>query len=513
MHSAPPAKRLGPRGLLPLYLGLLLAVILLAGWLRFFQLGSESLGLDEAISAFFAQEELTEILVESGPQRNNPPLYWLFLHVWVRILGNSEAALRSLSALFGMLAVGAIYAVGKELFERPLGLTAAFLSAISAFHVYYSQEARNYSLLLWLSVLSFLYFIRILKKGRKAHYAAFVLVNILLGYTHIYGAFILASQVVFLGLYYSKYRSRRNGLLFSWAVTAAGFLPLLYLLGPKTVKIAQQGFWLPPPSGKSLLENLAHFSGTGNRMPWALLAYSLLIFLGIGTGLLRSRHPLSRAVPAGSGDPRPGISLRPREKNALLLLWLAIPVVLPYLLSLCLTPILHPRYTIGASAAFLLLAAQGIHFFKSRWITTGLFIGLAVLSGDGLYGYYVQDVKPQWQEATRLIQRHTQPDDMILLHRYFITPPFLYYLQPEIPYHRIDGFQSEDHFGGFLQNITTGKRRLWLILSGGGEDPRILRFLRKKYGESAVLQQKELVQIRIFLFDLLSHEGRVLIFR
>ncbi len=495
-----------PQGWLLRPISLLLAVILLAGGLRLFQLGSESLGLDEAISAFFAQESLSQILVESGPQRNNPPLYWLLLHAWVRILGNSEAALRGLSALFGILAVGAVYAAGKELFDRFEGLIAACLSAISVFHVYYSQEARNYSLLLCLSVMSFVYFIRILKRGQKKDYTAYVLVNLFLGYTHIYGAFILAAQLVFWGLYASKYRSRRRGLLVSWAATSIGLLPLLYLLGPKTVKIAQQGFWLPPPSGQSLLENLATFSGSGSNRHWALFFYSLLIFVGFGSGLIQNRRSLTRAVPGGSGEDSVGMLLRPCEKNTLLLLWLAFPLGLPYLLSLFMTPILHPRYTIGASAAFLLLAAQGIRSFKSRWITAGLLIGLALLASDGLYGYYSQDVKPQWRDATRLIQRYSQPNDVILLHRYFITNPFLYYYQPEIPFFRIDGIQDEIFFEGFLQNITAGKRRLWLIQSGGGEDPRMLPFLIAKYGKGALRKQKELVQIRIYLFDLSSIE-------
>lgn len=472
------------RSLPLIFLILLLSVMLLAGWLRIFQLGTESLELDEAISAFFAQESLSEILIESGPQRNNPPLYWLLLHVWIRILGHSEAALRGLSALFGILAVGAIYAVGKELFDRRLGLIAAFLSAISAFHVYYSQEARNYSLLLLLSVLSFLYFIRILKNGRKTDYAAFILVNLLLGYTHIYAVFILAAQVVFWGLYFHKYRIRSKGLLFSWSVMAVGFLPLLYLLGPKTAVIAQQGFWLPPPSGKGLLEILSQFSGTGNTALWALIAYSVLIILGLGSGFVQVK--------------------RPNEKTTLLLLWLFFPVLLPFLISLFMTPILQPKYAISASAAFLLLAAQGVHFFRSRWNTAGFLISLTLLAGIGLSGYYVQDVKPQWQEATGHIQKHAQPNDVILLHRYFITFPFLYYIQPEIPFYRIGDFQDENHFDRFLQKITAGKSRLWLILSGGGEDPRILSFMFKKYGKDVVLEQIELVQIHLFLFDLSS---------
>ena len=75
----------------------------------------------------------------------NPPLYYSVLHGWLRF-GDSEAALRIPSMVFGVLTIPLVYALGRTIRDHRLGLVAALLFAISPFQVWYSQEARGYSL-------------------------------------------------------------------------------------------------------------------------------------------------------------------------------------------------------------------------------------------------------------------------------------------------------------------------------------------------------------------------------
>jgi uncharacterized membrane protein len=89
------------------------------------------------------------------------------LHFWMLLFGQSEIAVRALSACLGIISVLLIYKVGRELYNRKIGLIASLLMTISTFAIYSSQEARQYSLLLLLTLLSFLFFIRIIKADKN----------------------------------------------------------------------------------------------------------------------------------------------------------------------------------------------------------------------------------------------------------------------------------------------------------------------------------------------------------
>jgi hypothetical protein len=128
--------------------------MLLAVGLRFFRIGSQSLWADEGNSAAMAGRSLAEISARAAADIHPPGYYWL-LNLWSRIFGDSEAALRSLSALWGILLVWLVYQIVLRLFDRRTALIAAFFAAINPFLIYYSQEARMYIQLAALAALLF----------------------------------------------------------------------------------------------------------------------------------------------------------------------------------------------------------------------------------------------------------------------------------------------------------------------------------------------------------------------
>jgi mannosyltransferase len=138
-----------------------LSLIILSGAiLRIYHLGTESLWHDKLGSIEGSLQNLASVIESSGRFHNQPPLYFVLLHFWMIFFGTSEIAVRSLSAIFGTLAIFVIYKVGVELFDRGVALLSGFLSAVSWFYIYYSQEARAYTLILVLTSLSFLSFIK-----------------------------------------------------------------------------------------------------------------------------------------------------------------------------------------------------------------------------------------------------------------------------------------------------------------------------------------------------------------
>ena len=129
---------------LPLALGV--AVLLLAAGLRFHELGAQSLWNDEGNSVVQAGRSLSAIAEHAARDIHPPGYYWL-LAGWKGLTGDSEFALRSLSALASVLSVAFALALGRRLYGDWAGLAAALLVALNTFSIYYAQEARMYALL------------------------------------------------------------------------------------------------------------------------------------------------------------------------------------------------------------------------------------------------------------------------------------------------------------------------------------------------------------------------------
>jgi hypothetical protein len=127
---------------------LLLAIVALGGFLRFYQIGSKGLWLDESFSVWLGWQPVGEILSWLVNIDQHPPLYYTLLHLWMA-LGDDAAAVRALSALLGTLTIPVVYLLSRRLADDDdkVGLLAALILAVSPFHVRFAQEARMYTLL------------------------------------------------------------------------------------------------------------------------------------------------------------------------------------------------------------------------------------------------------------------------------------------------------------------------------------------------------------------------------
>ncbi len=143
----------------------------------------------------------------------NPPVYYILLKGWAVIFGDSAFALRSFSVLFGSLTVLGAYLFGVDAFgknlltgrptaisapARGIGLFAAALIALSAFHIRYSQELRMYTMAAALAVFSSWAMFRALQPpSRLSRWLLYGFFALVLAYTHYYGLFTLAAQAIF----------------------------------------------------------------------------------------------------------------------------------------------------------------------------------------------------------------------------------------------------------------------------------------------------------------------------
>jgi mannosyltransferase len=131
----------------------LLLIVLICVALRVYHLDAQSFWYDEGNSARIAERSLPLIIAGAGGDIH-PPLYYIVLHYWRAIFGETEFALRMLSVACGVGLVFFTYLLARRLFNPRVGLIAAALMACSPFAVYYSQEARMYVLLAFEAVVS-----------------------------------------------------------------------------------------------------------------------------------------------------------------------------------------------------------------------------------------------------------------------------------------------------------------------------------------------------------------------
>ena len=94
----------------------------------------------------------------------NSPFYYVILHNWINIFGISDYSIRFLSVLFSCLTIILLFFFIKEHFKNlSLALLSCFLMAIEPFFIAYSQQARNYSLSFFLTLLATHIFLKIIK--------------------------------------------------------------------------------------------------------------------------------------------------------------------------------------------------------------------------------------------------------------------------------------------------------------------------------------------------------------
>ena len=164
------------------FLGGAAAITLVAFLLRVYGIGAQELWLDEAAS--FHKATSPTWLLNAAFQENTPPLYYLMLRAWLRLAGDSEAAVRFPSALFGTLFVPVAIWIGREMFNRQVGLWSGLFAAVNPIHVYYSQEARAYALLVSALALTYATLWRALQGNTSGRWVLFSTCALIALYSH-----------------------------------------------------------------------------------------------------------------------------------------------------------------------------------------------------------------------------------------------------------------------------------------------------------------------------------------
>jgi mannosyltransferase len=468
------------------------AVLALAAALRLWGLGRESIWWDEAYSLDWASHDIPWIL-DKLSDLNHPPLYFILLGGWGQVFGDGVVAARAFTALVGVAGVGAAYLLGRAMFRPAVGIVFALLVAVADFHIYYSQDIRNYTLLFATSVLSMHAYWRFWhgEGDRRWALAYYAIATLAMLYSHFAAVYVVAAQLLHRAGVLMARPDRKEFMWWVGSQAAAGllFLPWLPNYLSWGASISGGGFWVPEPTfamqrgapDYSIVGTFYQFIG-GPMRAW-------LLWLLVLNALVASR------LAGFNRERNPDDSERreyPAEKMLLLVAWLLCSLYLPFIQSLMTQPIYLSRLAIPALAPFLLLATVGIMRMANplvKGLAVAAVVGLAV---PGIADYYGAELKEPWDDAVALVERDAQAGAKVVIVSYMdkVNTFNVYQTRSDLDVVELGGTGPADIAKAV--NETRGAADLWLVVSPNhGGDPR---GLAQALGEGRQLAGQQLYQ-------------------
>jgi len=402
-------------------------ILSLAVVLRIIFIGNHSLWLDELFSLRFASYDFPDLIREVTKFDNHPPTYYIILHYWVSIFGDSEASLRAPSAIFSSLSVYFTYKVGELLFNKPVAAVASLLLAVSEFSIYYAQEARMYSFLAFASVLSVYFLLRLLKQRTTWSLFNYVWSSTLLVYVHLYGIFIVLAENIYVLTAIYVFNNKNSGIQIMHWISAQVLvfllsLPWFWTLTSRMLDIGEEGFWVLMPTMDSIVKTFAALSGSFK----GLAVWIFLMLFGVLYGSIVKTTFGRKLV----SEP---LAINEGRYVFLLLLLLFTPIILPFIISQFVTPIYIVRCTIAGQFALYLLVASGIMHIRWQGIRIAALVMVLVISLKGLTAHgYVHHNATEFKKAVEYIDSHAAEDDLVVICSHpHLDWPFKYYAEKQ----------------------------------------------------------------------------------
>ena len=377
----------------------ILIISIIAFGLRLYHLGACDLWYDEVQSILISKNILFDW---------NPPLYFIILHYWIKLFGVSELALRFPSFIFSTVSIPALFFLGKKIFNSRVALYACLVISLSSFHLWYAQEARPYSLSVFLSIASTYFLYRFLKEGKIKLGFIYMLFAILGFYSDItyYYLFLIIAQLLAALVFIRKAIFLKLFLIF-FVVFSVFLLRLDFFISK--LSYIKGGFWIPEPCLMSLLTTIENFN----------LGYNASV------GLYRLSGPIVLIILI-SGF----LFTRERKEWKINIIFLGILSFLPLLLIFGFSKMFFPIYLdrgfIIFSPYYYLLLGLGVDCLRNKHlkkviVSASLLILLISLSNyyrnlmpTGYNHHFGVHLKKPFKPAIRFLGDNFKSGDIIL---------------------------------------------------------------------------------------------------
>jgi mannosyltransferase len=447
----------------------LLALTALGAVLRVFEVGAESLWIDEITTLDIVSTVPTHELFTFVPQyQPHFPTYYVLLDLWTEFIGTHPAVVRAPAVIFGILSVPLLVRLGSRLFDRPTGFLAGGLLAISSFQLAHAQEARMYTLVVLLTIVSTEWLVRALNGAGRRTALGYVVAASVLTYTHPMAGLAVLAQAFAVGVLHRDrvvelLGGRAVGILVAGGVVALPLAAFVFETFLSGIDLTFTDF-----SGVAIGETVLAFFG---EWPYPAVAVSVacavVLFAAIG-----------------------GRDLRSNWRTALTVSLAVVPLGVLLVASYLVTSFLWPRYAIVAAPAWYVLVGRGLRnvalpaagSLRSSVVdgTTGLtvarraaVVALAVTLVAGTVGgtvaYHTTPDREQWDEAGDLLDRRASDDAVVLVSECITRRAVVRYTDRS---HRIEGIVSPETATGLPQTDSERISRLvrsadevWVVYS------------------------------------------------
>ncbi|MDD4051130.1 MAG: glycosyltransferase family 39 protein [candidate division Zixibacteria bacterium] len=400
----------------------LLAVIgvtIITAFLRLYHLDFNAIWIDEAATLRFSTGSFLDIWQYTAAGEFNPPGFHWLIHAVISILGVSEWSLRFLPMVAGVCTIPAVYAAATLLSsDRRVGILVAVLTALSPFHIFYSQEGRAYTAMLLCYTLGLVCYLRWIKTttppsihaARPLLYLAMVWFGIAV-WMHFYAAVAILPILIHLvyqhlliayPLDQPPHRVDR-GWIYAPGLFALFLIPFL-TIGPSLfARRTGMGMTWGADAVTMVTDIFVELAGFH-------ILFALLFFLLAAVGLTRYRDQSSFAL-------------------------IPLTLVLPLVLSAILAPHmdLSVRYLIFLLPIFYTLVATGIVtvFDRIRMSNTNILVIatllILVITVPTLTTYYTTDSKIDHRGAATALVEMTGDGDTVMLIPHTQSSAFTFY--------------------------------------------------------------------------------------
>jgi mannosyltransferase len=390
--------------------------------------------------------------------------YYLFMHVWIELVGDSAFQLR-FPSLVGMgLAAAGVTLVGRRLVSTPVGLVAGTIFAVIPSISRYGQEARSYAIVTMGATLATLLLLRALEKDTRLRLVLYGLSVALVGLVHFVALAVLAAHAVLILRVTRPNEARRWRVAETAGIALLVVIPLLALASHQSASIS----WIKADTTavKTFPEGVFKSAPVAGAI--IVLALLGMIFL------LVSRRPGDRAV------------------AAMLATWALVPPIFCYV-SFSVLHLFLPRYMLFILPAWSILAAvaacrTGQVVWRHLWPLTAIAV-VAVVAWVGLPAQGVVREspvagQPDYRGAITMIHDKLDPADGIVYNDTFGHLSDL--AREAVAYEMRDEPQPRDVFlrqtaqqrGSYSASECADPKpclgstpRLWLIYTGYSSDP------------------------------------------
>jgi len=359
----------------------LVFIVAVAMSYRLYDLDYLSLWADELWSLLDASRTSWHEMIASIINRDShPPGYQTILYWWIHLAGKSDFMVRLPSAIAGIAAVLSVYKTGEKHFSRECGLFAALLLGGSYSAIYYSQEARAYSLLVFFYSLHISALLSVFfdKSGKYADLIIFCISAIAMLYLHYVGSVIFAAEaLILLPMLCKDFHKMAARATLAFAVPLICYLPWLPVMYRHATTIDH--YWSPKPTWNDFLVVWKFIVGNIDGVFYSQIIIVFLWLIFITVSLFFSRHKKNMAV----------IEMQKILACAVMLL---LPMLILFAKSHFSQSIQTPRHFIYAIPLFCLLLGAAIAKFLSIFSANKLphFL-ISALLATAIFGMQVQD--------------------------------------------------------------------------------------------------------------------------